>query len=222
MSGKVVQCPCGKKLQVPVLSSAAPKAAPPTAQREKVVVACACGKRLSAPESARGKAVRCPCGNTVSVPYADEVPSVAVAASAPANDSWLNDLPDHSSNPFDSNPAAAYGYSAPLAAPYSNQGAAYGGSPQPSAPAMSQAIAHSHLANAQQSLAYERQRAAEQQAADSGSSFFNSGTIGGLATMGIAVAWFVGGLMVGIIFFYPPVLFIIGLVTFAKGCFNND
>jgi hypothetical protein len=35
--------------------------------------------------------------------------------------------------------------------------------------------------------------------------------------MVIAVIWFVVGLAGGIIFFYPPVLFIIGLVALCKG-----
>jgi hypothetical protein len=41
--------------------------------------------------------------------------------------------------------------------------------------------------------------------------------LGGLAMMLIAVVWFVGGLMVGFIFFYPPVLFVIGLLTLIGG-----
>ena len=32
-----------------------------------------------------------------------------------------------------------------------------------------------------------------------------------------AVVWFVVGLFLNIIFFYPPVLFIIGLIAFIKG-----
>jgi len=35
-----------------------------------------------------------------------------------------------------------------------------------------------------------------------------------------ATLWFFGGLAVGIIFFYPPVLFIIGLGVFFKGIFT--
>jgi hypothetical protein len=47
--------------------------------------------------------------------------------------------------------------------------------------------------------------------------FWDSSVLGGLALMAIAIVWFFGGLMVNIIFFYPPILFIIGLVVMIKG-----
>lgn len=46
---------------------------------------------------------------------------------------------------------------------------------------------------------------------------FNGGAIGGLRAMVGAVVWFVVGLANDIIFFYPPVLFVIGLLAFFKG-----
>jgi predicted Zn finger-like uncharacterized protein len=49
---------------------------------------------------------------------------------------------------------------------------------------------------------------------------FNSSMWGGLGMMVFAVVWFVGGLMFDILFFYPPVLFIIGLVAFVRGIVN--
>ncbi|MDZ7620644.1 MAG: hypothetical protein U1E05_26880 [Patescibacteria group bacterium] len=42
----------------------------------------------------------------------------------------------------------------------------------------------------------------------------------GIGTMALAIAWFVGGLAVGYIFFYPPILFIIGLCTAFRGLFR--
>jgi hypothetical protein len=45
----------------------------------------------------------------------------------------------------------------------------------------------------------------------------NAGMVGGLLMMLIAVGWFVGGLAVGLIFFYPPILFVLGLIAFFKG-----
>jgi hypothetical protein len=39
----------------------------------------------------------------------------------------------------------------------------------------------------------------------------------GIAMMVIAVLWFCGGLMFQILFFFPPILFIIGLVAFIGG-----
>jgi hypothetical protein len=45
----------------------------------------------------------------------------------------------------------------------------------------------------------------------------NGSLWGGIGMMVLAVVWFVGGLFFDIIFFYPPILFIIGLVAFVKG-----
>lgn len=45
----------------------------------------------------------------------------------------------------------------------------------------------------------------------------NGGIVGGIVAMVIAVVWFVVGFAAGRIFFYPPILFIIGLVGFIRG-----
>ena len=50
----------------------------------------------------------------------------------------------------------------------------------------------------------------------------NAGTIGGVLMMVIAAVWFVVGLAGGIIFFYPPILFVIGIIAFVKGLFSRD
>jgi hypothetical protein len=49
----------------------------------------------------------------------------------------------------------------------------------------------------------------------------NAGVIGGLLMMVVAVVWFVVGYAGGRIFFYPPILFIIGLVAAGKGLMNR-
>jgi hypothetical protein len=48
------------------------------------------------------------------------------------------------------------------------------------------------------------------------------GALGGIAMMGIAVVWFVVGLMCNYIFFYPPILFLIGLYAFVKGLLTGN
>jgi hypothetical protein len=50
----------------------------------------------------------------------------------------------------------------------------------------------------------------------------NAGVAGGLLMMVIAVVWFVLGLMADRIFFYPPILLVIGLVAVVKGLFGGD
>jgi hypothetical protein len=51
---------------------------------------------------------------------------------------------------------------------------------------------------------------------------FRGGVLGGCAAMLVAVVWFVVGLMNDTIFFYPPILFIIGLVAAIKGLVGGD
>jgi hypothetical protein len=43
------------------------------------------------------------------------------------------------------------------------------------------------------------------------------GVLGGMIMILIALVWFFGGLAVDRIFFYPPVLLIIGVVAIIKG-----
>ena len=38
----------------------------------------------------------------------------------------------------------------------------------------------------------------------------------------IAIGWFLGGLMVGYIFFYPPILLVIGIVAMLKGITGRE
>ncbi|MCY2931469.1 MAG: hypothetical protein NTV86_18665 [Planctomycetota bacterium] len=48
------------------------------------------------------------------------------------------------------------------------------------------------------------------------------GVLGGLLMMVIAVVWFVLGWKAGRIFFYPPILFVIGLFGFLKGLVTGN
>lgn len=70
------------------------------------------------------------------------------------------------------------------------------------------------------SLALSRERS------ESGSTS-SSGSNGGLMLKGVlmmvgAVVWFVIGWQAGFIYFYPPILLVIGLVTFVKGMLGSD
>ncbi len=49
----------------------------------------------------------------------------------------------------------------------------------------------------------------------------NAGMIGGMLMIVIAIVWFVVGLMAGFIFFYPPILLIIGVIAFLRGVFSR-
>jgi hypothetical protein len=50
----------------------------------------------------------------------------------------------------------------------------------------------------------------------------NAGLIGGLLMMLIAIVWFVAGLAAGFIFFYPPILLVIGFIAVIRGLLNRE
>jgi hypothetical protein len=50
----------------------------------------------------------------------------------------------------------------------------------------------------------------------------NAGVLGGCLMMVGAVVWFVLGLMNDIIFFYPPILLVIGLIAMIKGLMGGN
>jgi hypothetical protein len=49
------------------------------------------------------------------------------------------------------------------------------------------------------------------------SMLINIGPIGGVILMAVSILWFFAGLMNNSIYFYPPVLFIIGIIGFFAG-----
>ena len=88
------------------------------------------------------------------------------------------------------------------------------------APAQSSSGPNHHLAAAEAEL--KREQGVNDAYNNSEGSFFNGAVISGLGMMAGAAIWFFVGLQNGVIFFYPPVLFVFGLISFAKGCFGYD
>ncbi|XZE19282.1 hypothetical protein SH449x_004599 [Pirellulaceae bacterium SH449] len=85
----------------------------------------------------------------------------------------------------------------------------YAGATTPEHSAYGQRSAsHDYLQNAYQEQ-YERPSRSE--------SYFDGTVIGGIVTMVVALVWFFGGLAAGYIFFYPPIMFILGLIAVIKG-----
>jgi DNA-directed RNA polymerase subunit RPC12/RpoP len=56
----------------------------------------------------------------------------------------------------------------------------------------------------------------------SGGGGSSGGVLTGVLMMVGALVWFFGALALGRIFFYPPILFIVGLVTFIKGLSGSN
>lgn len=75
----------------------------------------------------------------------------------------------------------------------------------------------------------EAQRAKEAKPTTTGGGFFGpekagiqAGVLGGLLMMGGATVWFVLGLMCDRIFFYPPILFVIGVIALIRGIITGN
>jgi hypothetical protein len=70
----------------------------------------------------------------------------------------------------------------------------------------------------------QEKRAAQEQGTNQSveGSVFNGGVLGGVVAMMVAVAWFLAGLANDVIFFYPPILFVIGLGAFFKGFMRRE
>lgn len=51
---------------------------------------------------------------------------------------------------------------------------------------------------------------------------WDNGVVGGLIMIAISLVWFFGGLAAGVIFYYPPILFLIGVVGLLRGIFSGN
>ena len=75
----------------------------------------------------------------------------------------------------------------------------------------------------EQELIQDQKRIRDFKARDSNKFFtlekkgIEKGILGGVIMMGIALIWFFAGIAGGYIFFYTPILFIIGVYAFVKG-----
>jgi hypothetical protein len=82
---------------------------------------------------------------------------------------------------------------------------------------------------AQRQMRYASPRAVDMNDGDDDVDFFGPeksgierGMAGGIVMMAIAVIWFGLGWMAGIIFYYPPILFLIGAFGFLKGLVTGN
>ncbi|MEJ7593771.1 MAG: hypothetical protein WKF77_19710 [Planctomycetaceae bacterium] len=202
---------------------------------DKMVIPCSeCGSNLAVPSTAAGKRVRCPkCKTEVAIPGGTATvrrePRQSAAAPepeprrarkiveptqparrrskepiAPDDNAWLDD--GASSNSQAGSEWDSYGtpeqlpQALPPRAKRKNAGSQApqlrGTGNEPAAP-------------------YERPQEAVARAS-------NGSMITGILMMVGAVIWFVGGLAADIIFFYPPVLFVLGFIALVKGVLRTE
>ena len=192
-AGRKVRCPdCSNVLAVSAVRTAvtaAPQVVP------SIALACPCGRSLRVKESLVGKRVRCPdCTAILTVPHADQ-------RTGPEQQAYHVLLED---SPAETTPQRAY----PVSDSISREPPTERLPPRdrPPEPAVRPRRPRTPKSRAPR-VAFER-------------GWFgsvNAGVVGGLLMMLIAIVWFVVGLSLGIIFFYPPILLVLGFIAMVKG-----
>lgn len=208
---------------------------------DKIVIPCSeCGSNLSVPNAAAGKKVRCPkCKTVVSIPGGSSHASKDAASNiflaepqprrarriseppapvpleklaplkprrkrekaAPAEEDWLDD------------DASSYGSGGDEWDSYGNPAQTPQGLPP--------RAKRKNTGSSTPTLRGTGNEAPAAYARPSGSGTNGSVVTGILMMVGAAV-WFFGGLFFGIIFFYPPVLFVLGFIALVKGIMSTD
>lgn len=185
---------------------------------EKITVVCPdCSGKLAVPDTAAGKRIRCPkCQGVVPVPAAPAPrrspgdaagPTASRQRQKPARkteDPWGDD--NSSSNDNAGDDWDVYGTTE------SSRGAL---------PPRTKSTSKSSSPPALLGTGNEPPEAEYYTAQRSGLKY-NGPMITGILMMVGAAIWFFGGLAVGVIFFYPPVLFVLGLISFVKGMFGGE
>ena len=202
IAGRKAKCNCGTVLQIPQLSSDIPVGVGVSAPPSIEIVCTSCQRRLSVPGSAAGKKVKCPCGVVTAVASAGS----AAPTPMPSNDPFGMPENDPFGMPADENPFAApadeFGET-----PYATTGSGEYG--------MTSAPAYMSAPKPRKKSKRKKTSAPASTGPDMGQ------VLGGIGMMVGALVWFFGALALGRIFFYPPILFIIGLVTMIKGFMSS-
>lgn len=242
-------CSCGEIVLVPrlVQPNQGPEALATKAilVEEDLVHTCQCGKTLRISGKAKGKKLRCPCGKSF---IAGSVSNSEQPSRSPSKSASLGALPSASARPIvastpkttttppqrqpaarpadppllassgfndllsDIPPVTMESYTANAQAnSYASSSSSQSTNPY--------AVANDHLANAAREARDEKRRARER---SSEGSVMNNSVLGGIAMMVGAIVWFVAGLGLGIIFFYPPILFFFGLMSLVRGLVSSN
>lgn|GEM_PF-843451 len=213
---------------------------PELTMSDRIIVACSfCQRNMSVPASAVGKKIRCPkCETVTDVPAESAVAPKAQlrptsqpsperpqgrpqaersdrssrpparrqkpAATEPSEDSWLNE--DFSSYNDAGDQSGSYdaGPNVPAALPPRSRKSA---KTKNAATAPSSPYEYSSGANV---------------SSPRHSSGVNGSVITGILMIIGSIVWFFGGLAVGIIFFYPPIMLVLGIIALGKGLMGRD
>ncbi|MCA9208869.1 MAG: hypothetical protein KDA55_10960 [Planctomycetales bacterium] len=230
MAGRTAKCRCGALLRMPAAAasadagvatggavSTATSSSPPVA--DSISVTCAsCQRQHQAPKSMAGRFARCPCGNALQIPhpYAATPGLVPLGPNASQATAPLLGIPvdpltgqSHDGSLLDDLTHVDYERAQQLSTPSALQ----------APPRRSEAsVLASHGGYPEQ---WRKQNSGSESDYSGAFGFekrlFNSGILGGLLFMGIAAAWFIVGLFNGYLFYYPPVMFLLGFIGFVRG-----
>ncbi|MEQ1904795.1 MAG: hypothetical protein ABL888_11460 [Pirellulaceae bacterium] len=226
-AGKQVKCRCQQQVNVPLVAQLATnqKTAPPSGQNPSgqnsqptpkpapaptpavnpadfmTFVCSGCNSTLKVKKSDAGKSCRCRCGTSSTIP----VPKLAPVALEP-----LFPEPVNKDFDFDFGGSTGTGNLGPpmhqpvVGNPYQTQGIPFSATVSGQSSGPRNLPQRTETRSAQESQSWEGR-------------VFNGSVLGGVAAMVIAIVWFFAGLAGGVIFFYPPILFIIGLVGMIRG-----
>jgi hypothetical protein len=231
MYGRRAQCSCGVVVEVPFpQAAAAPSRTAAQSAAAGIQVICpSCAQAHLADYALAGQAVRCPCGGVLTVPLSN-------AAAAPPT-SVFDELSDNEKlrtaaqaaypyapgygQAYPANPGAfpqPPGYPPPYGAAYPH---AAGAAPQPAKKSDAELLSP-YLENTDWRKP-DRYSASE----ESGpfafeKSIMNGSIVGGMLAMLVAAVWFVFALNSGgRLYFYPPILFVVGLIGVIRGVMNR-
>ena len=193
LAGRKVKCSCDTVLKMPVPSPAS------SAEATQVIeISCAsCSRQLRVDASAAGKMVKCPCGTTSAVPTGGPAPP---SSPMPAHDPFGMPVDNDADDPFGSL-SSEDGFGNVDGDPFSS-GGRYEVDSTPA-----------YMKNPK--AGNTKKKKSPSQSSSSGADMGQ--VLGGIGMMVGAVIWFVVGLFAGVIFFYPPILLIIGFATMIKG-----
>lgn len=206
MAGKRAQCDCGAIINIPAASTSQPPVLSSGNNSAQVVQCGGCGKQHQTTPQMAGKRAQCDCGAVLQIPHAAVVNDLS---SAPAGDlsSLLDDLPAPQSP-----------------SPWQQQSFGQAPSPWQQQPANTRPSEDQILSQYAQSNQWREEN---NQSEDYSGAFgfeqriLNSSVIGGAVAMLAAAVWFIAGLAAGFIFFYPPILFVLGLIGVMRGIFSG-
>jgi hypothetical protein len=171
---------------------------------DKVQVVCPqCDKRLKVPAATIGKQGRCPaCQNVFTL---EELFEAEAAPAGGPSAGFANNSPFGATNS-----AAKSTYSDDdFQGDYQLQSA-----PPAPTPAVTQADFQKMAANYNGNYS--------PRSSDDSGSFWNGSVLGGIALIVIGLVWLFGGLAFGLLFWYAPILCVIGIYRVFKGLMNGN